>query len=727
MKHKLTVACIFLKSACQAVLRSFSDQFHGRSTLRIGSLRSALTALLLAPLAEVDAAEVRADYDVIVAGAGTGGCGVAIQAARMGAAVLLLEENDWLGGQTAAAGVTSQDYATPILKESGLYREFCERVKAHYLPLGKSPQVAYFLTSLSAEPRVAQEILRTMLTEAGRQGRLDVVTRGKVSRVARTGNVVTGITAEIAGQARSIHCRVLVDATEWGDVVPLAGLNYRTGNGTRDAHKPDNEVQHLTWTATIRKYPSRVPEALVLKSKPPGYDAAVSKFEKIIKPGDDPVQLPAYAPQNRPWFFSTFISYRAMPDSQRPQDGLDPASVPVPLRDPKAYRAVIDATRITRTHLNHGNDYPVHIRDLEDPASRKQTLRAAQIRTLQLLYHIQQTLGHNDWSVADDEGYDSQHRRAEVAAWVQEQPEMEPFRELLHHFPAMEYARESRRIIGLHTLLAAEIERRPSAPRRFDDAVALSDYMIDLHGSQQPKFLELDLDVPESLPAKAGERGYGPFGIPLRCFIPEQLDGFLAAEKNFSQSRLANGATRLQPATMLMGQAVGALAALSAIHQRPPRDIAAALVQRVLLDAGCLLHLTPLRDIEPRTPLHTAAQLCAVHGLLVPDNGWFRPDQELAAQDRPKLLAEAPPHLNRGEAALLLADILQHEGEAALGKPAPSLNLHQPRSIPVAPKEDLTTRYLTEPTNWWMQSHTDFRKWKEPPPKKSDTETDATR
>ena len=675
-----------------------------------------LAALLLAPLATLHAADVRPDYDVIVAGAGTGGCGAAIQAARMGVTVLLLEETDWLGGQTAAAGVTSQDYATPILKESGLYREFCERIKAHYRPLGKSPQVAYFLSALSAEPRVAQEILRAMLTEAGRHGRLDVVTQGRVTRVAREGNVVTGITAEIAGKPVNIRCRVLVDATEWGDVIPLTGLNYRTGNGTRDSHKPDNEIQHLTWTATIRKYPDRVPEALVLKTKPPGYDAAVAKFAKVIKPGDDPVQLPAYAPQNRPWFFSTFIGYRAMPDSKRPQDGLDPASVPVPLRDPQAYRAVIDATRITRTHLNQGNDYPVHIRDLEDPASRKKTLREAQLLTLQLLYHLQQTLGRTDWSVADDEGCDTPHRRAEVAAWLKEQPELAPFREVLHHFSAMAYARESRRIIGLHTLTAPEIERRPKAPARFPDAVALSDYMVDLHGSQQPKFLELDLDVPESIPAKAGERGYGPFGIPLRCFIPEKLDGFLVAEKNFSQSRLANGATRLQPPTLLMGQAVGALAGLAVQHQRPPCTIAATLVQRVLLDAGCLLYVTPFRDIEPRTPLHTAAQLCAVHGLLVPDNGWFRPDQELAAQDRPKHLAEANPHLNRGEAALLVAEILQHEAEAALGKPTSPFDWQQPRTIPATPKEDLTTRYLSPPTSWWMPAHADFVKWSAPPP-----------
>ena len=60
MKTTLTVACFFLKSAWQAVCRPFSDQFRRLSTLRSGSLRSALTALLLAMLTTLHAAEVSA-------------------------------------------------------------------------------------------------------------------------------------------------------------------------------------------------------------------------------------------------------------------------------------------------------------------------------------------------------------------------------------------------------------------------------------------------------------------------------------------------------------------------------------------------------------------------------------------------------------------------------------------------------------------------------------------
>ena len=687
-----------------------------------------LAALVLAPLAALCADELSTDYDVVVAGAGTGGCGAAIQAARMGASVLLLEETDWLGGQTAAAGVTSQDYATPILMQSGLYREFCERIETHYKPLGKSPLTAYFLTTLGIEPRVAQSILKTMLHDTGQRGRLDVSLESKVTAVKREGDVVTGATVEMAGKPVQIHCRVLIDATEWGDVIPLTGLNYRVGNGTRDANKPSHEIQHLTWTATIRKYDGAAPAALRFKAKPPGYEEAATKFEKAIRPGEGPVQVPPYLAENRPWFFSTFIGYRAMPDSKRPQDGLSPSSLPIDSTNLQTYRGVLNASQITRTNLNNSNDYPVQVRDVEDATSRRNTLRAAELRTLQLLYHLQQTLGHTDWSVADDEGYDTPLRRAIVDAWITEQPEMDPFREILSHFSAMAYARESRRIVGLHTLTAADIERRPGVPQRFEDVVALSDYMIDLHGGQQPQFLEADLDPPASQPLKAGQRGYGPFGIPMRCFIPEQLDGFLAAEKNFSQSRLANGATRLQPSTMLMGQAVGALAALSVKHQRQPRAIDATLVQHVLLEAGCLLHITPLRDIEPRTPLWAAAQLCAVHGLLLPVNGWFGPDQLVTANDwaeiQRRLLGKGNPPaaassniaLTRGKAALVLADILHGRAAATLGQTVPAVDWQTPRIVPPTPHGDLTSRYLLPARNWWMSGHADFAKWKEPRP-----------
>ncbi len=221
------------------------------------------------------------------------------------------------------------------------------------------------------------------------------------------------------------------------------------------------------------------------------------------------------------------------------------------------------AREVTRTHLNYNNDYPVTIKEVEDLAARVTACRGAQLRTLQLLYYMQNTLGKRDWSVADDEGYDSAYNRVRVDQWLHEQPELRPFRAVLYHFCVMPYARESRRIVGLHTLSAPEIERLPGSPKMFENCVALGDYAVDLHGSSKRELLELELETGADIPKGFGDRGMGPFAIPFESFIPVALDGFVPAEKNISQSRLANGATRLQPSTMLTGQAAGAIAGLA--------------------------------------------------------------------------------------------------------------------------------------------------------------------
>jgi hypothetical protein len=57
MKPSLTVACFHLKSAWQAVCRPFSEKRRRLSSLRYGFLRSALTVLLIAPLASLHAAD----------------------------------------------------------------------------------------------------------------------------------------------------------------------------------------------------------------------------------------------------------------------------------------------------------------------------------------------------------------------------------------------------------------------------------------------------------------------------------------------------------------------------------------------------------------------------------------------------------------------------------------------------------------------------------------------
>jgi FAD-dependent oxidoreductase family protein len=573
----------------------------------------------------VSPAKLKDRYDVIVAGAGTGGCGAAIQAARLGVSVLLLEETDWIGGQMNAAAVTSMDEGGTLVRQRGLYRELVARIEAHYSPLGINAETAYHFGHICVEPRVGRKILHEMLDAAHGAGTLDLSLRSRVTKVLKSGDTITGAEIEIVTDAgkesRAIASKVLIDATEWGDVIPLAGARYRVGNCTNDAIDLTRHVQDNTWTAVVKQYPHGVPAGFLITKAPPGYDDKVQqRFVKSLGRGD------TIDSKAKPWTWATFIGYRGMPDSSRAGD----------------------SPPITRTHLNYNNDYPATVAEIEDALKRRATDREMRLRTLQLIYYFQNTLGFKDWAVANDEGYDTPYNLAEIDAWLRERPDLEPFRAMLYHFPVIPYVRESRRLVGLHTLCAREIDRRPGKrPVQFPTAVALGDYPVDMHGSMTPKYLELDLDRAEDIPDKFGGHGAGPFAIPFESFIPEKVDGFLPAEKNISQSRMANGATRLQPHTMLMGQAAGAIAALAVKNGVQPRAVDPVLVQRVLLDAGDPLNLTPLKDVARESRDWPAIQLTTVHGMLPLENGKFVPQRPVTAAELAGVLqqlsASAPP------------------------------------------------------------------------------------
>ena len=102
----------------------------------------------------------------------------------------------------------------------------------------------------------------------------------------------------------------------------------------------------------------------------------------------------------------------------------------------------------------------------------------------------------------------------------------------------------------------------------------------------------------------------------MECLIPESLEGLLGAEKNISVSRLVNGATRLQPITMLTGQAAGALAALGALYDLPPRQVPPLLVQHALWEANSRLSMYSYQDIPQEHPLWKAVQDATLYGYL---------------------------------------------------------------------------------------------------------------
>lgn len=542
-------------------------------------------------------------FDVAVVGAGSGGCAAAIQAARMGASVALIDETDWLGGQMTAAAVSTMDDKT--FTRTGIYGEFIGNVRDFYSVWGRNVNVCYWGSdTIAFEPWAGRKILLDMISKSGNivfyQNTKPVsakVSSGKLQSAVFVSN----------GKEFTVSASVFIDATECGDFIPLTGAKYRSGNSISPKIDKQSVIQDITYVAVIRKYPDGLPEELKVTTPPPGYSDYLFDFRAMFRidgnmwPGEYPFNVPSHN------------AYRAVPDPSNSAviDGGNPDTWAL----------------ITKTSINWANDYPgkknemggLSVQFLESPAYRRDIERAAMAKTLCFIYYMQNELGMKDWSVDNREGYGSYFTNK----W-QEWDEMpERYGAVLKHFPPYPYVRESRRIVGVKSMVVTDIIRDDELKRTrksISDSIALGEYPIDIHGAQAIKYLDKDLaERAEDIPTDWQGEG-GLFQIPMGALIPAKLDGLLAAEKNISVSRIVNGSTRLQPVTMLTGQAVGALAALSVQKKTEPRKVRVIDVQAALLKAKSQLSLRKFEDVPDYSTSWPGVEASMLYGYMDADS-----------------------------------------------------------------------------------------------------------
>jgi len=564
--------------------------------------------ILFQPATIAPVQAIAGNYDIIIVGAGTGGSSAAIQAARMGARVLLIEDTDWVGGQMTAAAVPNMDEGGAI-EDDGIYGEFISKIRQAYG--SKSISTCYWSsTSKCFEPSMGQRILKEMIASSG----ATLLTRTLVTGVTKSGNTVTGVTT--VNGSYSAHS--VIDATEYGDVISMSGAKYRVGNSTSDSPNASACIQDITYTAVIKKYSGGVPEALKIKTPPPGYDAATRDlFARIVS------KTPAASGYPYDWTFHN--GYRGMPDSS----------------NPNSYTGD-QGDKITKTGVNWANDYTalypynipagatnpnLSVQFLLDPGFRLQNTCAAKLKTIQFIYYMQTELGQTDWSVANDEGFDTDYNRQENSC-----PNIpEELKAIERNMPQKPYVRESKRIVGIQTLTAPAV----NAHTIFPNGLALADYGFDLHQCDGSANLEPGL---ESVSDKT--RSGGAFLVPFESFIPESMDGLIAAEKNLSQTRLVNGGTRLQPSTMRTGQAAGAIAAIAAKENIQPRAVNPAQVQFELLKNNDALTTAKFNDIPRSDSNWPYVQMVVTRGLLQGNGNSFGVNENLTRRQAAQLIAK---------------------------------------------------------------------------------------
>lgn len=228
----------------------------------------------------------------------------------------------------------------------------------------------------------------------------------------------------------------------------------------------------------------------------------------------------------------------------------------------------------------HGNDY--YLNDVcESPAKRKKLEEEAKQKTLRFIYYMQHELGADTLALAN----------------------IYPTSDQL---PLIPYYRESRRFYGIVTFNINDLRMPCKKADRplYRTSVAVGDYPVDQHHYAYPH-----RDLPDmnllAVPS---------FGLPLGTLLPDKEDRLLLAEKSISVTNIVNGATRLQPVSMQIGQVAGTVAAMAVKDHCSPRTLSVRSIQAQLLKEG--LYLLPYLDVDKHSPLFLPLQRIGATGLL---------------------------------------------------------------------------------------------------------------
>lgn len=186
------------------------------------------------------------DCDVAVAGGGVGGVASALAASRMGLRVVMTEETDWIGGQLTSQGVPPDEHGW--IERFGCtrtYRRFREGVRDYYrrhyplLPRQRDdPRLNPgngWVSPLCHEPRVALAVLEAMLAPEVSAGRLLILRKHRIIAAEPDGAERTAavtVRDMAAGEEAKIRAEYFIDATDAGDLLPLAGAEHVAGIGS---------------------------------------------------------------------------------------------------------------------------------------------------------------------------------------------------------------------------------------------------------------------------------------------------------------------------------------------------------------------------------------------------------------------------------------------------------------------------------------------------------------
>ncbi len=210
------------------------------------------------------------DVDVVILGGSPSGLAAAVQAARLGSTVIVVEPYEHIGGMMSA-GLTRTDFGDRNTT-GGIPVEVFKRIAVHYDP-EKRPWAEQQM-KVFFEPHVAKKVFQEMVAESGR---IQLIMPGQLMKVEMDGDTLRAMTIRRhpSGERQRIQGKVFIDATYEGDLAAMAGAPYRTGREAKSEYKEPHglaEADKLLQAYCFRLCVTDDPANRVAIRKPDGYD-----------------------------------------------------------------------------------------------------------------------------------------------------------------------------------------------------------------------------------------------------------------------------------------------------------------------------------------------------------------------------------------------------------------------------------------------------------------------
>lgn len=359
---------------------------------------------------------VKATYDLVIIGGGTSGTSAGITAARNGVKTLIVEEYEWLGGMLTSAGVSAVDGNFKL--RGALWAEFRDSLAKHY---GSEKALATgWVSNILFEPSIGNRIFKNI---AAKEKNLQILYNTVYQSFNREGSIWK-IKLSGNGQETTVTAKIIIDATELGDVAKELGVSYRTGMDSRNdtgediaPEKANSIVQDLTYAMILKEYPNDVTPI-----KPANYDPSLfycsCESAKCINPKE----------KQRVWSKQMMITYGKLPNNKY--------MINWPIE---------------------GNDFYVDLTGMNREERLKALDKAKEI-SLGFLYYLQTELGFTKLGLADDEFTTSDK------------------------LPFIPYHRESRRIDGVVKFTISHItDPYNHKEKLYRTSCGVGDYPVDQH------------------------------------------------------------------------------------------------------------------------------------------------------------------------------------------------------------------------------------------------------